>query len=92
MTHNPRLHRALHPRSRASKNVRRIIRRLTHNGWHPRTDRRGNKWPTTFLAVIGNALERMAARRKVGGWKYLPAHVGKRTDSASYLRRMRGAP
>ena len=68
----PRLHRALHPRSRAAKNVRRIIRRLVHNGWHARTDRRGNKWPTTFPGIIGNALERMAARRKVGGWKYLP--------------------
>lgn len=77
MSRNPRLHRALHPRSRAAKNVRRIIRRLTRSGWHPRTDRHGNKWPTTFIAIIGNALERMAARRKVGGWKHLPAHVGR---------------
>ena len=75
------LRRKLYPRSRATKNVRRIIRRLRKGGYHSRTDNRGNKWPRTFLAVIGNALERMAARRKVGGWRYLPAHVGRDTSA-----------
>lgn len=72
----PRLRRALRPRSRASLNVRRIVRRLCHDGWRPRRDDRGNPWPSTFLAIIGNALERRAARRKLGGHKHLPRHVG----------------
>lgn len=73
---SPRLRRALRPRSRASLNVRRIVRRLVHDGWRPRLDASGSPWPPTFLAIIGNALERRAARRKLGGRKHLPRHVG----------------
>lgn len=79
-----RLRRALCPRSRASVNVGRIVRRLAHQGWHARTDTRGNKWPSTFRGIIGNALERMAHRRKNGRNAWLPAHVG---DQARINRR-----
>ena len=89
---SPRLRRALRPRSRASLNVARIVRRLTHEGWHPRVDAWGNPWPTTFRAIIGNALERMAARRKLGGHKHLPSHIGKgeRARWERHLRKLMG--
>lgn len=88
----PRLRRALRPVSQASRNVRRILHRLAHDGWHARTDYRGNKWPRTFAGCIGNALERRAARRKLGGHRYLPEHVGDKARSRSdrYWRKRLG--
>lgn len=89
---SPRLRRALRPRSRASTEVARIVRRLVHEGWHPRHTARGTLWPPTFIAVIGNALERRAARRKLGGHKHLPSHIGKgeRARWERHLRKLMG--
>ena len=86
-----RLRRILRPSSRASREVVRI-HRLAHDGWHTRRDARGNGWPATFRGCIGNALERRAARRKLGGHKYLPAHVGKsqRAREERHLRKLMG--
>ena len=88
----PRLRRILRPSSRASREVVRILHRLTHDGWHTRRDARGNGWPATFMGCIGNVLERRAARRKLGGHKYLPAHVGKsqRAREERHLRKLMG--
>ena len=60
--------------------------------WFAARDARGNGWPATFLGCIGNVLDRRAARRKLGGHKYLPAHVGKsqRAREERHLRKLMG--
>ncbi len=89
---SPRLRRALRPVVLVERKLVRILLRLAHAGVHPRIDRSGRPWPHTFAGVVGNALERRAARRKIGGWRHLPLHVGKKRNDISYLRRVRGAP
>lgn len=89
---SPRLRRVLHPVVMAERKLVRILLRLVHAGVHPRIDCNGRPWPYTFAGVVGNALERRAARRKVGGWRHLPLHVGKKRNDVSYLRKLRGAP
>lgn len=89
---SPRLRRVLRPVVLTERKLIRILRLLAHAGVHPRTDRSGRPWPYTFAGVVGNTLERRAARRKVGGWRHLPKHVGKKWNDISYLRRLRGAP
>lgn len=62
-----RLQRRLRPRSRASRNVRRILRRMRHHGGGtPPRDEKGNRRPATFLGMIGRVLELRAHRRKPG--------------------------
>jgi hypothetical protein len=70
-----RIHRRLHPRSPASWNVRRIIRRMRHDGGGtPPRDERGNRRPGTFLGIIGRVLQIRAWRRKVGRRPF-PRHL-----------------
>lgn len=59
------LRRRLHPRSKAARNVRRMIRRMRYDGgWSVPLDERGNRRPATFLGLIGVILQRRAAARK----------------------------
>ena len=61
------LRRRLKPWSRASWNVRRILRRMRHHGGGiPPRDDRGNRRPCTFIGMIGRVLELRSHRRKVG--------------------------
>lgn len=60
---SPRLRRALKPRSRASWQVRRIIRRMSHHGGGSIPAAYREHGPT-FKGCIGLVLQRMAARRK----------------------------
>lgn len=64
---NRALHHRLHPRSRAAWNVRRLIRRMRHDGGGtPPRDERGNRRPCTFVGMIGRVLQIRAHRRKLG--------------------------
>lgn len=62
---DPRLRAKLYPLSPASRNVKRIFRRMRHyGGGTPPFDSRGNRRPCTFRGMVGMVLQRMAAHRK----------------------------